>query len=78
MTSDLIQHNKRLVWDFWQQLDAAGPAELPARRGNRLSRRGDLDRLHPFNELTGRAAVVDAWWQPYAPPSPTCAARPTS
>ena len=64
MTSDLIQYNKRLVWDFWQQLDAAGPAELPAVAATALAEEVTWTGFHPFNELSGRAAVVDGWWQP--------------
>ena len=51
MTSDLIQHNKRLVWDFWQQLDAASPAELPAVAATALAEDVAWTGFHPFNEL---------------------------
>jgi len=64
MTSDLIQHNKHLVWDFWQRIDAAGPAELPAIAATGLAEDVAWTGFHPFNELTGRAAVVDDWWRP--------------
>ena len=64
MTSDLIENNKHLVWDFWQRIDAASPADLPAVAASALAEDVAWTGFHPFNELSGRAAVVAGWWQP--------------
>lgn len=64
MTNDLIQHNKHLVWNFWQQLDVAPPDALPEAAATALADDVAWTGFHPFNELTGRAAVVDGWWRP--------------
>lgn len=64
MTSNLIQHNKQLIWDFWQQLDAASPATLADVAATALAEDVAWTGFLPFNDLTGRAAVVDGWWRP--------------
>ena len=64
MTDELTQSNKRLVWQFWQEIDAATPAALPGIAAGYLA--GDVawTGFHPFNELAGCDAVVAGWWQP--------------
>ena len=64
MPDEVTQRNKSLVWDFWQQLDVASPADLRAVAASALAEDVAWTGFHPFNELSGRAAVVDGWWQP--------------
>lgn len=64
MTNDLIQHNKHLIWNFWQQLDAAPVDALLEVAATALADDVAWTGFHPFNELSGRAMVVDGWWRP--------------
>lgn len=64
MTNNLIQHNKRLVWNFWQQIDAASLEALPEVAATVLAEDVAWTGFHPFNELAGCAAVVEGWWHP--------------
>lgn len=64
MANDLTQHNKRLVWDFWQQIDAATTDDLPKVAATVLADDVAWTGFHPFNALAGLDAVVDRWWRP--------------
>lgn len=64
MTTDTIQRNKQLVWEFWRELDAATPETLSQTAATTLAEDVTWTGFHPFNELRGSEAVVSEWWQP--------------
>ena len=64
MPSPEQEHNKRLVWQFWQALEAAAPEAVAAVAASGWSETVAWTGFHPFNHLAGREAVVRGWWQP--------------
>jgi predicted ester cyclase len=64
MSIQSIQHNKKLVWQFWEALNVSAPGDM-----------GDVIRAHvhpditwhgphPINDLVGADALVDGFWKP--------------
>lgn len=62
--TETLQRNKQIVWDFWRELDAAAPEDLPQVAKTVLDQDVAWTGFHPFNELKGSEAVAQGWWQP--------------
>lgn len=64
MTTDTIQQNKKVVWEFWQRLNASDPSETPAIVKACCAPDIRWRGSHPLNDLMGAEAVCAGFWQP--------------
>ncbi|MCP4424242.1 MAG: ester cyclase, partial [Chloroflexi bacterium] len=62
--SELNQNNKHLVWDFWQALEGAEPANFAAVAATVMVEDVAIHGPDPINELAGIADFVAGYWQP--------------
>ncbi|MCP4935626.1 MAG: ester cyclase [bacterium] len=62
--SELNQNNKHLVWDFWQALEGAEPANFAAVAATVMVEDVAIHGPDPINELAGIAGFVAGYWQP--------------
>ena len=64
MTSELVQKNKQIVWDFWQRMNEGKAADLarvvPSYVHEDISWHGP----HPINDLNGVDELLSGFWQP--------------
>jgi predicted ester cyclase len=58
------QQNKHAIWDYWNQLEQAAPAEVAAL--TRAYQRGDAvwQGFDPLNRLPNAEAFADTFWNP--------------
>ncbi|WP_170333382.1 ester cyclase [Ruegeria arenilitoris] len=59
-----FQNEKKLVSSFHDELDKADSADLPSIFERFCAQDLRWHGFHPFNEITGGAHVVDAFWRP--------------
>lgn len=64
MSTTLLQKNKRLVWEFWQEMNQAGPESAADVIGRYCHRDINWYGPHPIYELVGVEALISAFWQP--------------
>ena len=64
MVTDLNQKNKQLVWDFWQQLEAASPDQLVQIANESLVSNISWHGPDPINDLHGVQSFVSEFWMP--------------
>ncbi|NDJ63123.1 MAG: ester cyclase [Chloroflexi bacterium] len=57
------QHNKQIVWTYYQQLTGASP-DVAALAREALHPEVVWHGPHPINTLTGADAVIDGFWRP--------------
>jgi len=64
MTSATVQANKSLVWDYWLSCNSR-----PDRIADITSRIAHEDVIwhgpHPLNQLSGRQALLETFWEPF-------------
>jgi len=65
MTTELNQFNKQRVWNFWQELNRANESSVAYTAREYVEDALDLTAAHPINQLHGRDAVVENFWQPF-------------
>lgn len=66
MSTDLIQHDKQLVWEFWQRMNSTRPDQIDGVLADYVADDVSWTGFHPFNRLDGRDAVAEGWWKPLA------------
>ena len=64
MSTDLNQRNKAAVWDFWQRLDYASDADLPALVLAALHADVDWNVSAPIDRIVGADSVISDFWLP--------------
>ena len=64
MTNQSVQHNKRLVWQFWEKLNASQPGGIADVVRQTVHPDIAWHGPHPINDLTGVDALIESFWQP--------------
>lgn len=64
MTSELVQKNKKVVWDFWQQLNQSDADSMADVVRSYVHPDIDWHGAHPINDLSGVEALIEGFWQP--------------
>lgn len=64
MSTALLQENKKLVWEFWQELNQAEPEGVADVIGRYSHRDIKWHGPHPIHELEGVEALASEFWQP--------------
>jgi len=64
MNSELNQKNKKLVWEFWQQLDQANPEDYQTVAKTLFSTDVQWFGFDPINNLSGSYAFTEFFWKP--------------
>lgn len=64
MSSDILQNNKALVWEFWQKLNESKANGLADLVQSYVHENVSWHAPHPINDLKGVDAVISDFWQP--------------
>ena len=64
MANQFVQHNKRLVWEFWQKLNASQPDAVAEVVRAYVHPNITWHGPHPINDLNGADALIEGFWQP--------------
>ncbi|HEX9116954.1 MAG TPA: ester cyclase [Anaerolineae bacterium] len=64
MTSEIVQRNKRVVWEFWQHLNDCRPDEVGDVARRYVAADASSHISHPVNDLNGVDAVIEQFWRP--------------
>ncbi len=63
--ANIVSQNKKLVWDFWQQLNASEPLSLARVVKASVAENIAWHGPHPINDLQGADAVIEGFWRPF-------------
>jgi predicted ester cyclase len=64
MSIELVQENKKLVWDFWQDLNGTGADRIADVVRAYVHADAVWHGPHPINDLEGVEALLEGFWQP--------------
>ncbi len=64
MANQSIQQNKKLVWAFWENLNACQPDEVAGVVRAYVHPDIAWHGPHPINDLNGAGALIEGFWQP--------------
>lgn len=64
MANGSIQHNKALVWELWEKLNASRPDEVADVVRAYVHPDITWHGPHPINDLDGADALIQSFWQP--------------
>lgn len=64
MANQSVQQNKRVVWDFWQQLNDSRPGDMTGVIEAHVAENVSWHGPHPINDLKGVDAVIEQFWRP--------------
>ncbi len=64
MSNTLLQENKMLVWDFWQELNQVEAGGIPDVIRHYCHRDIKWHGPHPICELAGDEDLISSFWQP--------------
>lgn len=64
MAREGIQHNKQVVWDFWQRMSDCQPSDIPEIVRSYVAEDVRWHGPEPINDLRGVDAVIGQFWRP--------------
>ena len=64
MTSESVQRNKQIVWEFWQKLNNSKASDLANVVRSYVHEDVSWHGPHPINDLNGIDALLSEFWQP--------------
>ena len=64
MSSKLVQANKQIVWEFWQEMNKATPNDVASVIKSYVHKDISWHGAHPFNDLQGVEELISGFWQP--------------
>ena len=64
MADESIERNKKVVWEFWQQLNDSQPDNMAEVIKSFVAENISWHGPHPINALTGIDAVIEQFWRP--------------
>jgi predicted ester cyclase len=64
MTSQIVQKNKAIVWEFWQKLNDSEPGGAVNVIQSYVHKEISWHGPHPINNLKGVDALIKGFWQP--------------
>ena len=57
------QRNKQIVWDYWQRMNHASPAEVPGLIRKTFHSDVNWNGPHPINQIMGIDALISDFWR---------------
>ncbi|MBV7335050.1 ester cyclase [Chloroflexi bacterium TSY] len=70
------QENKRLVWDYWQEMNGASTRSEPDKLSHYVHSEVAWHGFHPLRHLKGASVTWSQFWQPLLHAIPDCTRRP--
>ena len=65
MANDTIQQNKKVVWEFWQQMNDGQPKDVASIGKSFVAENISWHGPHPSNDLRGVDSVIEGFWRPF-------------